>query len=217
MNWMNKDRIEKWFTYQEVGLKINSIFQTRVFPEYPYYPLINSNWWTNAMIRLDLRYSFFELSDSITDTQRNDIINYLMDVVYNRFSKFYLYGIIIDEDRELTNDEVKNAITIILDVLVNTAPKYIPIFIQNKKSNADLLAKPTSSSNSVSRFNDTPQNGGLFEDDDHTSNISESSYETSADMGSLVERLNDAFNNFHSITLEWSNEFARIFLSEEQI
>lgn len=217
MNWMHKDKIEKWFTYQEVGNKINSIFQNRVFPEYPYYPLINANWWTNAMIRLDLRYSFFELSDSITDTQRNDIINYLMDVVYNRFSKFYLYGIIIDEDRELTNDEVKNAITIILNVLVNTAPKYIPIFIQNKNSNANLLAKPTSSSQSISRFNDTPQNGGLFEDDDHTSNISESSYETSADMGSLVERLNEAFKNFHSITLEWSNEFERIFLSEEQI
>jgi hypothetical protein len=113
--------------------------------------------------------------------------------------------------------EATEAIDIILNVLVNTAPKYIPIFIQNKNSNANLLAKPTSSSQSISRFNDTPQNGGLFDDDEHTSKISESSYETSADMGSLVERLNDAFKNFHSITLEWSNEFARIFLSEEQI
>jgi len=217
MEWMHNTKIEKWFTYQEVGNKINSL-SPLTFPPYPYYGgQMASNWWTTAMTRLSKPVSYYELSSEISSNDINAIIDYLMNVVYNRFAKFYLYGIITDEDRDLNMTEATEAIDIILNVLVNTAPKYIPIFIQNKNSNANLLAKPTSSSQSISRFNDTPQNGGLFDDDEHTSKISESSYETSADMGSLVERLNDAFKNFHSITLEWSNEFARIFLSEEQI
>ena len=87
------------------------------------------------------------------------------------------------------------------------------------------------------RTNDTPQDGGNFDDDEHTSNVVDSTNEinnessstndgdfssitkksNSTNIGTLMTRLTEMYNNFKSIILEWSNEFNQLFLKEEQL
>lgn len=216
MKWMNNDEYERWFTFQEVFNRINKDYPL-IFPPSPYYSEISSSWWTTALNTLSIPMNYQELSSNISSSNINDIINYLMNIVYNRYSKFYLCGIIVNEDRDMTLQEARDSLVSILNVLVNTLPKYIPLFIANKASNANLLAKPESTSTSKSRFNDTPQHFGNTNVDSYTTNATYNENKVESDLGTLMTRLSEAYKNFHSITLDWSNEFNMLFIAEEQL
>ena len=95
-------------------------------------------------------------------------------------------------------------------------PKYIVLLRQFKTSSGDPIAPIKSESKGKTSFNDTPQNIGDWGDEDHTTNISSSESETTADTGSLMERLSALYKDYKSIVLEWSNEFNQLFFKEEQ-
>ncbi len=105
----------------------------------------------------------------------------------------------------------------LINVLNNTLPRYCPLLQQNEIYSTDPVAPIGSKTTGRTRFNDTPQDEGEYNDEEHASNVSKSISETEVDSGSIMERLNEMFKNFRSIILEWSNEFNQIFLKEEQI
>ena len=117
-----------------------------------------------------------------------------------------------------------------LNIYNNTYDKYVALLknleaVENAlvdgKRNAFHSETDTSGTGS-NRFNDTPQDTGLFDDDSHTTNInlSETSgesdtdgYNTNNDLYN-VEKLKLIQEKYVDVMLEWSNEFKRLFYLE---
>lgn len=74
------------------------------------------------------------------------------------------------------------------------------------------------SNDSQTGFNDTPQNGGLWNDDKHTSTITlvsgKNSNDTTitSDSGTIMSRLKEIRDNLESLYDTWSNEFGKEFV-----
>lgn len=205
----------EFFTYQEV---LNA-FSISV-PLYPNQKSVSSTWFTDLLDELSLQYQKYSIDASFTDNDVKAIVNSLMTNVYDRHAEDYIFqyvSMICEEDHTLTKDDVRKALSKIINVINITMPKYIVLLKQYKNSSGDPIAPIKSESKGKTRFNDTPQNIGEWDDEDHTTNISSSESETTADTGSLMERLSALYKDYKSIVLEWSNEFNQLFFKEEQL
>ena len=80
------------------------------------------------------------------------------------------------------------------------------------------ITSSTGSNDSQAGFNDTPQNGGLWNDDKHTSTITlvngKNSNDTTitTDSGTIMSRLKEIRDNLESLYDTWSNEFGKEFV-----
>ena len=101
-------------------------------------------------------------------------------------------------------------------VIENTWQKYVAILKSYKASENDLLGKLQRISNGsdTRRDNDTPQDGGDFDDDPHTSFISNGTTDVteSYDDTSLIERLDKIQRLYQKTLLSWLNEFRGLFV-----
>lgn len=202
--------VEEWYTYQEI---LNC---TDAGPTSPHSKAFASDWFSDVLDELGIEIAVFTLSEFFTDSLVSAIVDSVMTIVYERHSRDYIYHRLPAEG-DLTDDDLREALCPIVNVVNLTLPRYIPLLQQNEYASTDPIAPVTSRSTGKTRFSDTPQNGGLFEDDDHTTNLTQSETESSVDSASLMERLDMMFRNFRSVILEWSNEFNRLFLKEEQL
>lgn len=204
-----------YFSYQE----ILDFLDYDGHPSFPNDKNMNQAWFTEMLDDSSVEFAVYTLSEFFTDSLINDIVNALMGIVYNRHANDIIVykDVDIDEDEEATLELALETLNKLINVLNNTLPRYIPLLQQNEIASTDPIAPVSSVSRSKTRFNDTPQDGGLYEDDPHTSNLSQTENETSVDSASIMERLEQLFKNFRSIILEWSNEFNMLFLKEEQI
>ena len=208
--------IKKYYTYQELLDMV--IIDNVSIPRYPHDVEMSSNWFTSLINSKGLEVAIYNLNELFSNELINQIINELMDIVYNRHSQDFIAW--IEESGNEENDN-SNAMSQALEKLINiidlTIPRYVPLFKQNEIYSFDPVAPISSKTTGKTRFNDTPQNNGSFNDDEHSSNESMSTSETEVDSGSIMSRLDELFKNFKSIMLDWSNEFNSLFLKEEQI
>lgn len=65
-------------------------------------------------------------------------------------------------------------------------------------------------SNSTTKFNDTPQDGGNFVDDNHVSTATTVS--TTADVGTPMARLKEIQDDLDNLYGKWANEFRRFVM-----
>ena len=207
-----------WWTYDE----ILDYPQSPAFrPDGPNSSTTPNDWFKKILTDRDLKYNMVGIDTSNTAlvSAIPSIIEDLMNIVYNRHYKDYLFEKTSNWNDivNLTEDDYCEAIGKILNVIDLTLPRYIPILMANKVASNDVLKPMQSSTTGTNRFNDTPQDGGDYSDDNHSTNVSQSSSTTTADSGSLAQRLDEIFKNYRSIILEWSNEFNQLFLKEEQI
>lgn len=209
---MNKPVARFYYTYQEL-LDLVSIPE-HPMPRYPHDVEMGDDWFTELIAAGDLEFAVYTLSEFFTDSLIDKIVNALMGVVYNRHANDIISWVDNAEDEEAA---MYMALSKLIGVIDLTLPRYIPLLQQNEYASTDPIAPVTSRSTGKTRFSDTPQNGGLFEDDDNTTNLTQSETESSVDSASLMERLDMMFRNFRSVILEWSNEFNQLFLKEEQI
>ena len=216
--------IKKYFSFQEI-IDAFPVIADTTYPSQPNDNDASSNWFTKVIAdaSINLKYAIEGLASTYTAAAISDIVNALMNIVYNRHAEDLVYSVskMFDGDEEfnysLTSADISRVLSRIINVLNNTAPRYIPIFTKNKDYSSDPVAAISSHTEGVSKFNDTPQNIGDFGDEDHTTNISASSSDSSVDSGSIMERLTAMFDNWKSVILEWSNEFNQLFIKEGQV
>ena len=195
-----------------------------LYPSYaPLYPHqasgLDADWFTKMIADAGLAVNFTALGADYTEAIIKGIINTLLFNIYNRHDKDYMFSVVMfhDQDYTLTTEDFKVAINPILNVLELTAPRYIPLLKQSEKYSNDPTGKISSVTTGRTRFNDTPQDEGEFNDEEHATNVSKTITDTQVDVGSIMSRLEELFKNYRSIILAWSNEFNQLFYKEEQL
>ena len=126
--------------------------------------------------------------------------------------KFYDKAICYTDDDTIADDDSKkvfsNFIGPIISWMTNTDDKF-SLLIKNQEDNRANLLKAIKSS-SVSRFNDTPQNDGAYDDNAHNTNTTKVENET--DGATLLARLNEVEDNLKRLYENWSNEFRKFII-----
>ena len=204
----------KWYSFQEI---------LDLYPEYaPLYPhdtSLSATWFLDMLTDADMEPAVYTLSEFFTDEDLENMINALMTIVYYRHSDDYLYKVELewDESHELDLDDFTKAMKDIVNVIDLTIPKYAPMLEQTEYASTDPIPQLESESRGRSRFNDTPQNEGEFNDEEHATNVSSSISSSKVDSGSLMDRLTSMYKNFRAVIQEWSDEFNKLFFKEEQL
>lgn len=130
----------------------------------------------------------------------------------------YQDSIIGETESEITND-VSEELTLefinrLIPYLINSLDKYSVIIDNFDSQKSNMIRKLESTNSITTRFNDTPQNGGEWIDDNHTTNITTNTSTSSADSGSIMAQLNELNDNYKSIYHQWAIEMERLFLEE---
>lgn len=92
--------------------------------------------------------------------------------------------------------------------LHETKDRYTYLINAYKDQETKLLSQI--SSKSTTKFNDTPQDGGNFDTDNHLTNIT--AIETSADVATPIARLKEVKDNLRNLYSEWCNEFDQFII-----
>lgn len=161
--------------------------------EEEFYPTLNCDVDTIAEGYKKAFYpDFTEIYVSGANTFKT-VVKDILTRVYSRYGERYLVGIPTEEGKypnKLKEALLEGAMKLYnrLDSAYALYGKTIEFY---QSSIDDLLGKVKSVSTSISRFNDTPQNGGDYSDDEHTTNITQGQSEVSDDAGTLMERLDE--------------------------
>ena len=138
----------------------------------------------------------------------------IMDLVIRRFHKHFA---VITESDTLENNDKYNFIAKLLYVLEMTSPRFLKLLSLYSSEDTKLLDKIASSGTSISRFNDTPQNGGDWSADGHTTNITQGSSSSQTDGDTKMGRLAEIQREYRNLLLDLSNEFEALFIEEDNL
>lgn len=92
---------------------------------------------------------------------------------------------------------------------MKTSDDKFSVLIKNQEDNKANLLQQIKSTN-ISRFNDTPQNQGSYDDDAH--NTTTTKAESATDGGTLLSRLNEIEDNLKRLYEDWSKEFRKFII-----
>ena len=152
-------------------------------------------------------------------TMSNDIIDELINLVYERFFEFAIYKKtfdFFDDSTSLSSSDIRIICKRIDNIISMTYERYYPMLKAYRDNTSDPIPQLKSSSSGKTRFNDTPQDDdltdGYFADDDHATNVTASVSETSVDSGSLVDRLDSLYKNWRDVMRDWTSEFKGLFM-----
>ena len=241
---MNEPKRELWYTYQELLDEV--VMEDVAMPRYPHDSEMSSDWFTKLIEAGELEFAVYTLSEFFPDDLLNQIVNALMGVVYNRHANDYVAMVEPTDDESFDlNAAMYQALQKLIGVIDLTIPKYVPMLQQTEIASTAPLTpnvdeyseeasgenENSSDTNGKTRTNDTPQDGGDFDDDEHSTNVvdnvghvgnageysSSRTSSSSTNVGTLMSRLAEMYANFHSVILEWSNEFNQLFFKEEQL
>ena len=152
----------------------------------------------------------------INNVPNNEIRNNLWMEFY---ALFYEHNIIKIEkecnSNMPTNDEIKNKFKEwfikFCSLIQRTSPYYetlLKVYDDNKNN---LLNQVKSLTNSLNKFNDTPQiESSNIEGDNYTTNLTKSTIEVSSDINTLMSRINEIQTNYRNLFKDWINELMKL-------
>lgn len=141
-------------------------------------------------------------------------INDLLNLVYSRFGKHYIYW---SKKDTLDEEDVLEIALKLANIIMNTYDKYAQLYKYYKDKENSLMDMISSTNDAGVGYNDTPQNGGDFADENHRTNFTETHQESKTEGATPIERLSEIKDKLSSILFDWSEEFDRIFLEEGNI
>lgn len=211
---MNSWKKIKYYTYQEVL----DLFPA-LRPNSPHSTSFADDWFSSILSSANLELAIYGVSQLITDDIIKDVVDALMTIVYQRHSDHFIYWkeLGLEESYDLNLADFEKYIRTLMNIIEVSVPKYIPLLQDQEYYSYAPTSPLQSKTTGRTRFNDTPQDEGEFNDEEHATNVSKSVNESEVDSGSIVARLDEAFKNWRSIILEWANEFNQAFLLEEQV
>lgn len=217
--------VNKYYSFKEVL----AFFEEQGIEDIPSEPnTTTARWFTNLLTeegRVLNLIGFKANSEVIPVTTINNYIDDLINIVFNRHSDDYIAEIkhylceYEDEDVDLSNASY-NALNKLINVINLTAPRYIPILVSYLDNYEEPIKMLESISESLTRYNDTPQND---QDDvdyntpSYATNMGKNKNVSKIDSGSVIERLKSLTESFRSVILDWSNEFNQLFLNDLQV
>lgn len=130
----------------------------------------------------------------------------------------------LDEDEDTQENNTRclaQWLASMIFIANNTAPRYtklLELYDSNKSKLMDAL-KNTTSSNAISKFNDTPENTGDFEGESYTTNVTIGDVESTTELNPMtaMERLREIEESYRNVMLQWVNEFDRLFIDGANI
>jgi len=196
-------------------ITLGEVYSTLGFVFSPHSSTMTTSWFTTQLTSMYLKPYIYGLdSTRFTSSVINACVDELMTIVSDRHINNYV-GYIKEDTLSLQN--TIPFLQKILNVIELTAPKYMPMLKESEVATANLLKGATSSSHSDTRFNDTPQDGGDFNNDSHATNVSHTESGAEMEPESMIDHIKKVFDNFDSVILMWSNEFNKLFFLEDQL
>lgn len=183
--------------------------------------LEDASWFPNSStdIQFSTIMTTYGLVIEDSTSAKLSILYQLMRMIYAEYFHIEIYkkiiGIYEDESSvTLTTSEKKEIWREFVALFNMTAPRYVPLLNSYKTNESSPIAKITSTTNGINRFNDTPQDSGDFATDSHTSTINENEVSVEADSGSVAQRLDELYKNWRSILRDWVYEFRGLFYTK---
>ena len=159
------------------------------------------------------------IPEKYVDETRLDLITALIDRYWDEY---------VFQSEEEMNDplnilsfpeilyKTRRLLAKIIDIIQFTYPKYSAILSSYDTAKTKLLDKleKTIDGSDTRRDNDTPQDGGDFSDDNHTSFISQGTVDNteSWDDTPIIERLDKIDKLYQMTMLRWLDEFKGLFI-----
>lgn len=208
---MYRNRLDIWWTFKEVLDTRNSGDSTAWSMANTFYQEFYTKY-ANAPLWAD-------------SSTADDYIEDLYLLVYARYFDSYCvrteYDYDVDEDSQvLDTTTLERFIVNFINLIVLTYPKYSTLLAYYDAQQSNLMNQISSTQTGVARFNDTPQNaesGDEFEGDTHVTNITNTSATSATDGMTPIERLKQIQDSYKSVMNDWSNEFAKLFIDENNI
>ena len=160
----------------------------------------------SSFLRICLNAVNYALPQSLTET--NEALTCFKSYIWPRFYQEAIIYIDQNESESFLEKFCRTKVGNIIAWWQSSSEKY-SLLIQNLEANKSKLLDDVKSS-SIARFNDTPQNSGDFSDDNHTSNITKT--ESSSNVGTMMQRLNEIEDNIKQLYLDWSDEFRKFII-----
>ena len=149
----------------------------------------------------------FDAIQSINPTEFNyveQVAKFLQYVAESTWNNYYCYY----DNEEEKNIEMSKMLLRITSYINKTEKKYGLVINLYKENENKLLDKIAVISNT--KYNDTPQDGGNFEDDDHITNATET--KTESDPDTIIGRLNEIRSKYRDLYNDWLNDFIKKFV-----
>ena len=157
------------------------------------------------------------ISVAIHDNTLLELADLLFYYVLEKYGEYYIYSVDVPwgDSYTLSNIDTTKVAHRMVSLFDLTCERYVPLLNSYNQYKTNPTAPLESSSDSKSRFNDTPQEDELlgdFNDDDHASNYTSSHVESRSDIDSISERLDKLWKNWRDIVRDWTNEFKGMFM-----
>lgn len=121
------------------------------------------------------------------------------------------HHLIAEELPKLQKQIAKRFISM-FNIMLETEEYYGKVIEIYESEKNNLMNKLNSSTNGISRFNDTPQDEGDFANDEHTSSLTQTEASTSNDVAYTMNKIKDIQESYKRIWEDWLREFQRLFI-----
>lgn len=98
------------------------------------------------------------------------------------------------------------------DRTLATFPKYVRLIKLYEAKEAELMNRLESETESLSKFNDTPQEEGDYSTDAHTTTATKATTKTATDYETPMKRLKEIRDNLEDLYNAWAEDYANLFV-----
>lgn len=160
-----------------------------------------------------------ELPEEYIDKKNYDLLNLIIERYWNEYvfesEELYTTGASLSGYPDI-QFKTRLFISKLFNLIRFTYPKYSVLLKAYSDEAANLTAKleRITDGTATQRNNDTPQDGGDFDDDEHTSFISQGKVDNteSWDSEPIIDRLDKISRLYHKVMEEWLDEFKDLFV-----